>query len=356
MKKKLKVMVHYTQYGKERSPNNQAELIRTNEFLSEKCDFVILDQERLPREIGHLKSIIELKKKIKNEKPDIVHIIGIKEGFHCTIAALLAGCKKRILITHGFAGYSTTCNALNRFFYRWIIEPITLLLSTQVQCNSEFSRNQQMIRLFAKKKSHVIYNFLHECNFSEERIWRKENQIDDNDFVVATIGNMHSGKGYDILTDIIKHFSDRENIKFVIMGDGALKKSFDESLNEEIAAKKVFSLGKVPHNKAMQILSECNVFVLPTRFETLGMVFAEAGQCGLPSVGTKVGAVGEIINDTETGYLTDVDDTEKMIEHIETLIANPLQCVQMGSAAKERVDKIFSAQACAEKIFELYNL
>ncbi len=356
MKKKLKVMVHYTQYGKERSPNNQAELIRTNAFLSEKCDFVILDQDKLPREIGHIRSIKDLKAKIKAENPDIVHIIGIKEGFHCTIAALLAGCKKRILITHGFAGYSTTCNALSRFFYRWIIEPITLLLSTQVQCNSEFSRNQQMIRLFAKKKSHVIYNFLHECEFSKEHIWRKENEIADTDFVVATIGNMHVGKGYDILTDIISHFNNRQNIRFVIIGDGVLKKSFDESIKSEISSKKVFSLGKVPHDKAMQILSECNVFVLPTRFETLGMVFAEAGQCGLPSVGTKVGAVGEIISDTETGYLTDVDDTEKMIEYIETLLANPALCKKMGSAAKERVNKIFSAQACAEKIFESYNL
>lgn len=356
MKKNLKVMVHYTQYGKERSPNNQAELIRTNEYLSEKCDFVILDQDRLPREIGHLKSITELKKKIKKENPDIIHIIGIKEGFHCTIAALLAGCKKRILITHGFAGYSSTCNALSRFFYRWIIEPITLLLSTRVQCNSEFSRKQQMIRLFAKKKSHVIYNFLDKCEFSEEHIWRKGNGLDDKDFVVATIGNMHSGKGYDILTRIIKHFSDRENIKFVIMGDGTLKKSFDESLKEEIASKKVFSLGKVPHDRAIQILSECNVFVLPTRFETLGMVFAEAGQCGLPSVGTMVGAVGEIVKDSETGYLTDVNDTEKMIEHIETLIANPSLCKKMGNAAKAQVDKIFSSQSCAEKIFELYNL
>lgn len=356
MKKKLKVMVHYTQYGKERSPNNQAELIRTNEYLSQKCDFIILDQDKLPREIGHLKSILELKKKIKAEKPDIVHIIGIKEGFHCTIAALLAGCKKRILITHGFAGYSTTCNALNRFFYRWIIEPITLFFSTHVQCNSEFSRNQQMIRLFADKKSHVIYNFLHECEFCKEHIWRKENKVADNDFIIATIGNMHSGKGYDIIADIVKHFSDRENIRFVIMGDGALKKSFDESLKEDIDSKKVFSLGKVPHDKAMQILSECNVFVLPTRFETLGMVFAEAGQCGLPSVGTRVGAVGEIVKDNETGYLAAVNDTKKMIEYIETLIENPTLCKKMGYSAKARVEDIFSSQSCAEKIFELYNL
>ena len=356
MEKKLKVMVHYTQYGKERSPNNQAELIRTNEFLLQRCDFVILDQDKLPREIGHISSIKALKAKIKAENPDIVHIIGIKEGFHCTIAALLAGCKKRILITRGFAGYSTTCNSLSRFLYRWIIEPITLLLSTKVHCNSEFSRNQQMIRLFAKKKSHVIYNFLHECEFSKEHIWRKENEIADTDFVIATIGNMHVGKGYDILADIIKHFSDRENIKFVIMGDGALKKSFDESLKEEIASKKVFSLGKVPHDKTIQILSECNLFVLPTRYETLGMVFAEAGHCNLPSVGTNAGAVGEIVKHSETGYLTNVDDTKKMIEYIETLIENPALCTNMGNAAKARVNKMFSEHACAEKIFELYNL
>ena len=355
MKKRLKVMVHYTQLGIQRSPNIQADFIFTNEYLAERCDMIVLDQEKLPREIGHIKSIQILMRKIKMEKPDIVHIIGVKEGFHCAIAALLAGCKKRILITHGFAGYTQAVGVFQRMLYRWIIEPITLLLSTQVQCNSLFSYNQQMIKLFAKNKRTVVYNFLSGCKYLPEHIWRKKNKIAEEDFVVVTVGNMHSGKGYDILSKVINCFNNRDNVKFVVIGDGPLKTEFDKKHKQKIDNGKVYSLGKIPHNTVMQIMSESNVFVLPTRYETLGMVFAEAGQCGLPSIGTKVGAVSEIIKDGETGYLVNMDDSENIIGHIEHLLNNPSICKKMGEKARKHVDEMFSNQQSSKKIFEIYE-
>ena len=353
--KKIKVMLHYSRYGVQRSPNAQFDLMRENKFLTDKCEFITLDQSKLPREIGHIQSIKNLMNKIKKEKPDIVHILGVKEGFHCVIAALLAGCKSRILVTHGFEGYSNKNKFIKKMFYRWIIEPMVLLLSTHVQCNSWFSYNQQMIRLFANKKRTVVYNFLEQCDCVEERIWRKKNGIDNEVFLIATIGNMHSGKGYDILADVIRYFNDNDSVKFVIMGDGPIKKTFDELVSDAIKSKKVFSLGNIPHNDAMQILSECDLFVLPTRFETLGMVFAEAALYGITSIGTKVGAVDEIVQDKKTGYLVKMDDKEKIKKLVEFLYKNPEQCRTMGEEATRYIREIFSSEKSAKKIFEMYK-
>lgn len=349
---KIKVMLHYSQYGVQRSPNDQQDLLRANPMLQEKYEFITLDQPGVPGQDGHIKAIKGLYKQLKETKPDIVHIIGVKEGFHCMIAAFLARIPKRIIITRGFAGYAPKLNPIKLFVFRWIVEPLILILSTYVHCNSYFSYNQQMIRLFAKKKRMVIYNFLNFMPYNEEHQWRKQYNITEDDFVVATVGNMHVGKGYDLLQKVIDHFKDNEHIKFVTMGGGSLLDSF---LSANSHNKNVIVMGKTPHQEVVQIMSESDVFYLPTRYESLGMVYAEAGACFVPSIGTDVGAVNEIIKDGETGFLLQLEDYKTAIAKIEELYNNHSLCKQMGASAHDRVFGMFSSDEVASKIIELYS-
>lgn len=350
--KRKKVMLHYSQYGIQRSPNDQQDLLRSNEILKENFEFITLDQPDIPSECGHIHAIVDLYKKIKEENPDIVHIIGIKEGFHCMIASFLAKVPRRIIITRGFAGYAPKQNLLKCLIFSWLVEPLILILSTYVHCNSYFSYNQRMIRLFARNKRMVIYNFLNFTPYNNEHLWRKQYKIRETDFVVATVGNMHVGKGYDLLQKVINHFKDNEQVKFVTMGGGALYESF---VSENKLNKNVIVMGKTPHPDVVQILSESNVFYLPTRYESLGMVYAEAGACRLPSIGTNVGAVSEIIKNGETGFLLQVEDYKSAIDKIEELINNRFLCTQMGNCAHDKVFDMFSSQSVAKGIIELYS-
>lgn len=349
------IMLHYSQYGVQRSPNTQFDILRSNEKLSEKFQFVTLNQEEPPSIKGHIKSIFCLAKEIRRVKPYAIHIIGIKEGFHCTLAAFVARCPKRILVTHGFAGLSSKNNSFRRFCFQQIIEPITLILATKVQCNSYFSYNQKLIERFASKKRVVIYNFLQTPLFSTSDIWRQTNHLNMDDFVITTIGNMHEGKGYDILIKVIKHYSLEENIKFVIIGEGTLRETIVSALDCFINKGKVIYLGQVSHESAMQVLSESDVFFLPTRFESLGMVFAEAGYLGIPCIGTNVGAVPEIIKHMETGMLIENGDSNSAIEFINLLMNNRVLGKNMGMAAKKHIKNLFSEDIITKSIINIYK-
>jgi glycosyltransferase involved in cell wall biosynthesis len=271
------------------------------------------------------------------------------------IAAVLAGCKRRIVITHGFEGLSKKNSILKRFFYRWVIEPMILLLATKVQCNSEFSRNQKMIRLFANQKSIIVYNFLEPFIVDKNYIWRKQNNILADDFLIVTIGNMHTGKGYDVVGKVIEHYEESGKVKFVVIGNGSLKAWFDKKYKRQIEEHKVYSLGQLSHKDAMQILSESNLFFLPTRFETLGMVFAEAGYYGIPCIGTKIGAVSEMVKEGKTGYLIDVDDYEGAIKKINDLLYNRDILKELGANAVLHINEMFSVDKSACMIENLYN-
>ena len=353
MDKKKLVMLHYSDYGVQRSPNDQFDLLRESEYLKQFCDFVILNQKGLAHVKGHIRTIKDLYFDIKKAKPDIIHIVGVKEGFHCVIAALLAGCKKRILITRGFAGYSAEVSGIKKMIFRWIIEPFTILLSTHVHCNSYNSYNIPMVRYFARNKRRVVYNFLNLPAYNHVHLWRQEHKIDEEEFLICTIGNMHYGKGYDILQCIIDHYKDYNHVKFVVIGKGPVKEKFDEK-NED--NPNVYSLGALPHDKTIQVLSECNLFYLPTRFESLGMVYAEAGACGIPSIGTNVGAVSEIISDGNTGFLVNIEDSKTAIEKIDLLISDKTLCQKLGQHACVKVKEQFSTDTVSRQIMELYNL
>lgn len=353
------VMLHYSGFGTERSPNMQFDILRQNPLLREKYHFVTLNQAEPPKKHGHIKTILELRREIKRFSPYAVHIIGVKEGFHCVVAACLAGCKKRILVTHGFSGVSSVNNWARRFVFQYFIEPITLILSTQVQCNSMFSMSQSIIKRFAKRKSYLIYNFLNipDSLLNKKKTWRKEHNIDDKEFIVITIGNMHLGKGYDILTQVIRktYTSNNSNVRFVVIGDGSYRQQFEYDNSDFVKSKKLICTGRLPYEDTISILSECNLFYLPTRFETLGMVFAEAGFCSIPSIGSNVGAVGEIIHNGETGYLLTQDDDETAAKIILELSSETEKCKKMGNEARKHIEKMFSSLEIAKQLMEKYD-
>jgi glycosyltransferase involved in cell wall biosynthesis len=357
MNKKPIIMLHYSGFGIERSPNTQFDILRKQKILTDKYSFITLNQTEEPRKHGHIKTIIELTREIRRVKPYAVHIIGVKEGFHCTVAAWLAGCNRRILVTHGFAGVSKKNSLVRRVLFQRIIEPITLILSTTVQCNSEFSYHQGVIRRFARNKRCVIYNFLTitEEMLSQNKNWRLQHHIDDNDFLIATIGNMHVGKGYDILTKVIIETADEQRLKYVVIGDGVLRNEFEEQNKKMISSEKLICTGSLSHTEAMEILSQSDLFYLPTRFETLGMVFAEAGFCSIPSIGTRTGAVPEIIENGLTGYLIQQDSVDEAVNHIMELAQDSMLCERYGHAANVKIETMFSQDKIALSIGNLYE-
>ena len=119
--------------------------------------------------------------------------------------------------------------------------------------------------------------------------------------------------------------------------------------------KTIIVMGKTPHSKVVQILSESNNFYLPTRYESWGMVYAEAGACRLPSLGTGVGTVSEIIDNDKTGFLLQLEDYKSTIDKIEELIKDPTLCSQMGNRAHNKVFNMFSSKSVTKGIIELYS-
>lgn len=353
---KPKIMMHFVMPGATGGPNILFSRIQMDKILKQKYNFVRLNQNRVAGGRINFGLIFELKKDIQKEKPDIIHISGMQSaGFHCMIAAVLAGCKNRIITTHGFSGEAINIKPIKKFVFNNIIEPLTLLLATSVQGISKYNINKEMVTKYAKHKSCYIYNFPPEKNelVNSEKGIREEWDINEEEVVFTTVSRVVLDKGYKQLSEAIKRLREVKNIRFLIVGDGNYEEVFKSELIDEIKSKKVIMLGK--REDVLNILKESDVFVLPTLHENLGNVFLEAAAMGIPSIGANVGGVPEVIVDGETGILIPAYDSKALSEAIVELYNNSNLRKSMGVKAYDRLKTNFNSSDISYKFDQLYS-
>jgi N-acetyl-alpha-D-glucosaminyl L-malate synthase BshA len=123
------------------------------------------------------------------------------------------------------------------------------------------------------------------------------------------------------------------NTRLVMVGDGS------ERVNAEHRARclGVFDqcsfVGKQP--RIVDYLSVADVLLLPSEQESFGLAALEAMACEVPVVATRVGGIPEVIDDGETGFLSEVGDTKKMAGDAAKILGNPQLRREMGMRARE---------------------
>lgn len=352
---KPKILIHYVMPGSTGGPNILFNRIEESRLLKDKYEFVRLNQTRVAGGRINISLILELRKKIVEIQPDLIHISGMQSaGFHCMIAAVLAGCKNRLITTHGFSGDDLSTGTIKRAVFNMVIEPLTLKLARHVHCISMYTYNKPMVSRYAMNKRTCIYNFPPRDTYTlSNRKLRKELNISDDEVVFTSVSRIVLDKGYEQLAKAISSTELPKNIRFILVGDGNYEDTLKCTLKDEIESRKVIMLGK--RNDVMDILNESDVFILPTLHENLGNVFLEAGFLGLPSIATKVGGVPEIIIDGVTGLLVEPYDVQALILTIQKMSKDKEFRSFLGRNALQRVNEVFSTNKIEKEFLQLYS-
>jgi glycosyltransferase involved in cell wall biosynthesis len=95
---------------------------------------------------------------------------------------------------------------------------------------------------------------------------------------------------------------------------------------------------------------QADIFVMPTRNEAFGLVYQEAAAAGLPSIGTSLNAVPEIVRDGETGLLVPPGDVAALAGAMHALIESPELRDRMGSRGRELIETAASPEHYMERL------
>lgn len=172
---------------------------------------------------------------------------------------------------------------------------------------------------------------------------------------LLAVGYFVTRKGFAVLFKALSNLTNKyPNLRLKIVGRGYQEEELKRSVQELGLKGQVEFCGFVPHTQIESYYQESDIFCNPTMDEPFGQVNLEAMACGLPIVGTKVGALPEIIT-PEVGILIEKNNPKEMARAIEHLIENKEKRLQMGENARKRVEKFYSWDHIVDQYLKLYE-
>ncbi len=118
--------------------------------------------------------------------------------------------------------------------------------------------------------------------------------------------------------------------------------------------KLVVFLGKRSQDTLPYYYSAADVVVMPSHYESFGMVALEAMACGTPVIASQVGGLAFLVQDGVTGYTVPVDDAPKLCDKLATMLGDEVLRRQMGAAAAEYARQ-YDWQVIADQIVRVYE-
>jgi len=305
--------------------------------------------------IGSFKSIIKMIKIFKKEKFDLVQYSTPNAAFYSSIAAFFCGIKIRNYHLMGYR-FEGSKGIIKKILM--LMEKISCLLSTHIECVSQSSLNNGIEHsLFKKEKVTVVWNGstggvnLSRFDFSKRQQWRmeirKELGYSDNDFVYGFVGRITKDKG---INELLSAFLElKDNSKLLLVGNI----EEDNYLDTVLLAKAQENSDIKFHGFASDIeryYAAIDVLVLPSYREGFGNVVIEAGAVGTPAIVTNIPGPMDTIDLGKTALVVPVKNTNILGEAMKRI--RKLDYIDMGENAVQFAKEKFDSDVLCKKILK----
>ena len=165
---------------------------------------------------------------------------------------------------------------------------------------------------------------------SERREARERLNLDDDARVAVFVGHEFDRKGLPIALEAL---ASAPTVLLMVIGGNARLIADAQSRAARLGVgDRVLFVGS--QGNVRSFLAAADMFLLPSFYESSGLVFLEALASGLPVVATRVGVAAELVRDGQNGYLVE-RDPEEIADRLERLAAEDL--VPWRKRARESV-------------------
>ncbi|MBS1940893.1 MAG: glycosyltransferase [Bacteroidetes bacterium] len=171
--------------------------------------------------------------------------------------------------------------------------------------------------------------------------------------VFFTLCGISEQKGIDHLLDAIALWNPpADRFEFRIGGDGPQRTAYQAKAQALGLNDRVRWLGAVDRVQVPALFRDCHIFVMPSRHETFGVVYAEAIASGKPIIATRCGGPEFIVN-AINGQLVDVGDVPALARVMQDMAANWHR--YNPQAIRQDFEGRFSRQAVVQQLRALYH-
>lgn len=327
---------------------------------------------RNPNLFDDIASVFELKKIIKEFRPDTVFLNSSKAGFIGSLAAHLLKIKTinyKLETVYRIGGWSFNDPRVwwKNLAYRWL-EKISAPWKDYIIVNNKHDYEQTIrYRIKPRRKVVLVHNGIdpYKLDFLEKdeakiRLYellpssQKHASFLHDGLIIGTIANFYPTKGLNIFIEAIKILTTNYQLpttNYIIIGDGPERQNLESRIKNLELENKIFLSGRIAN--AYKYLKAFDIFVLPSVKEGFSWAVLEAMSAKLPIVATTVGANPELIEDGKNGLIVPPANPQALADAIAKLISDESLHRELGIQAHQTILHKFDLNKMVSQIESL---
>lgn len=294
--------------------------------------------------IRYLKTFSEMKRCIREFKPDILHahyatsygLLGVLSGFHPLVISMWGS----------DIYYFPHVSSLHRMLLKFNLSKAERLLSTSNCMAREASA-------YTDNKIDITPFGVDTDKFKPTVHCKK-----GDEFVIGTVKTLAYNYGIDVLMkafSMVKQKNPEYNLRLSIVGGGPERSTLEKLAVELGISDVTVFAGLVSNEEVPEILSSFDVFVALSRKESFGVAALEAMSCEVPVVVSDADGFVEVVPDEAAGFVIPKDDVDAAAEKITYLMKNRDMARQMGRYGREYVIKKYSWNSSVDNMMSVYK-
>ena len=308
--------------------------------------------------VSLIKNVLQVRKLLRTGKYKIVHTHTSLGGFMGRLGAFFSGTDVKVMHTIHAYGADDFTPSPQKWVYWLIAKFLDLITDTYISPSGYMVEYGKRIHLINAKKAIVIYNSLPLRQPGSEKTTQRENVrsrlgLTEGQTVFLFCGRLERQKGVDVMLDAVAAVKSGKPFKVLVCGDGELRDELHKQAASLGIEDRIVWLGW--QSEIAEFYAAADVYLMPSRWESFGLVFLEAMNYHLPILSTKTQAIPEVVEDGVCGLLSENGDAGQLAKNIDKLLENPALCKEMGERGNERLKKLFSFEIFIQSHLAVYR-
>jgi glycosyltransferase involved in cell wall biosynthesis len=303
-----------------------------------------------------ISNILRIRKIIKENKYDIVHCHSTKAGFVGRLAAFISNHPNVVYSPHGFM-FCDTRIQLRRLLYLYLEKYLGYITNKIIAVSGSERDLALRHKIVPNDKIITLYNSIDPSDYDDhiyknrvpEKLLQKNSEI-----ILGTVGRLYYQKDPITLIKSFKIINDSfPNTKLVFVGDGPLLDKCQRLINQLGLQDKIKLEGFQKNSKEYYKIFD--IFILSSHYEGLPYALLEAMIMGIPSVGTDVVGIKDLIINGETGYLVQEEDYIGLANAVIKLLNNPKMLSVFSENSRRMTQSNYNFNDGIKEYEEFYN-
>ncbi|QAS53449.1 glycosyltransferase family 4 protein [Halobacillus litoralis] len=336
---------------------------KVKKMKDEGFDIRTINIDRKISPIKNVKSIINMVKLFRKEKPDVVHVHTPVASVLGRIAAKLAKVPTIIYTAHGFYFHENMTPMKYKIFYlieKWCAKLCTNYIFTQSEEDGNLAIENNFLpndRITVISNGVDVNKSFNPTNINENRIreLKEEFSFRENDVIVTFIGRLVKEKG---ILDLLEAFNiiEKENIKLLVIGEtSATERDQETKVQLEIHRSNPNIIFTGYRNDIPDLLALTDIYCLPSYREGMPRSIIEAMAMECAIIATNIRGSREEVDNSLNGYLVNLKSPDEIASSIINLSTSNKTLNSFKVKAREKAVKYYDEKKVVKRQLDVFN-